>query len=185
MKRASPETAAHAVGNTTEVCILAGGLSTRMGRDKAHIHLNGRTLLSHVRTTARNLGHPVRVIRRDLVERCGPLGGVFTGLKSSRANAVLFLACDMPFVSVELLRGLLKRLSSRQRAVFATLDDVAGFPFVVRPSALEVVEGQISRKQFSIQKLATALEGRRWAVPRSRRGELRNLNTPDDLRAVR
>ena len=88
-----------------EVCILAGGLSSRMGRDKARLRLNGRTLLAQVRDAAQTLGCPVRVIRRDLVTRCGPLGGVFTALKTSRAEAVLFLACDMPFVSPELLRS--------------------------------------------------------------------------------
>lgn len=57
-----------------EVFILAGGLSARMGRDKARLRLRGRTLLAWVRAAARATGWPVRVIRRDLVPRCGPLG---------------------------------------------------------------------------------------------------------------
>ena len=84
------------------VSILAGGLSSRLGRDKARVRLGRRTLLAHVRRAAKELGLPVRVIRRDLVPRCGPLGGVFTALKTSRADAELFLACDMPFVSASL-----------------------------------------------------------------------------------
>jgi molybdopterin-guanine dinucleotide biosynthesis protein A len=168
-----------------EVSILAGGLSTRMGRDKARVVFQGRTLLAQTRAVAKELGHHVRVIRRDLVERCGPLGGVFTALTKSRADAVMFLACDMPFVSVELLKDLERRLTSGRPAVFAALDGLAGFPFIVRRDALAIVEQQIARKEFSLQRLAAALDARLWNVPAGRRSELRNLNSPGDLRAVR
>lgn len=182
MKRArSPATSRHSL----EVSILAGGQSTRMGRDKARVVFQGRTLLAQTRAVAKDLGCPVRIIRRDLVERCGPLGGVFTALTKSRADAVLFLACDMPFVSVELLKDLEKRLPPGRPAVFAALDGLAGFPFIVRRDTLALVEQQIARKEFSLQKLAAALDARLWNVPARRRSELRNLNSPEDLRAVR
>ena len=90
-----------------EACILAGGLSSRMGTDKARLRLGRKTLLGHVRAAARAAGLPLRVIRRDIVPRCGPLGGVYTALRSTRAEAVMFLSCDMPFVTGELLQRLL------------------------------------------------------------------------------
>ena len=52
-----------------EVFILAGGLSTRMGRDKSKLRLGRRTMLSIIREMAQQLHFPVRVIRRDLVPR--------------------------------------------------------------------------------------------------------------------
>ena len=96
-----------------EICILAGGLSTRMGRDKANLRIGGRTLLAHIRSTAKALGLPVRVIRCDLVPRCGPLGGIYTALKTTAADAVLFLACDMPCVTETLLQTVLRKNKSR------------------------------------------------------------------------
>ncbi|MBI3255114.1 MAG: NTP transferase domain-containing protein, partial [Nitrosarchaeum sp.] len=33
------------------------------------------------------------------VPRCGPLGGILTGLRSAKTEAVLFLACDMPLIT--------------------------------------------------------------------------------------
>src|SRR5690349_6523011 len=90
-----------------EVCILAGGLSTRMGGDKARLRLGRRTMLSIIRGTASDLGVPVRIIRKDLIARCGPLGGLLTGLKTTRADAVLFLACDMPLISRALLHKII------------------------------------------------------------------------------
>src|ERR1700733_13460686 len=94
---------------TCEICILAGGLSRRMGKDKARLRLGQRTMLALIRAQARATGLPVRVIRRDAVPRCGPLGGIVAALKTTRVEAVLFLACDMPFVTAELLEWVLKQ----------------------------------------------------------------------------
>ena len=99
----------------TEIVILAGGLSSRMGRDKSRIRLGRRTILGHVRAIAAQLHLPVRVLRRDALPRCGPLGGIYTALTRSRADAVLFLACDMPFVSPAFLKQMLKIFRSSIR----------------------------------------------------------------------
>jgi molybdopterin-guanine dinucleotide biosynthesis protein A len=156
-----------------------------MGRDKARLRLGRRTLLGHVRAQAQKLGLPVRIIRRDLVARCGPLGGVYTGLKTSRAEAEIFLACDMPFVSAAWLRVLLKACETENRPVFTALGRAAGFPFVAPASALPVVERLISKNQFALQKLAITLKARFLRPPREREWELMNVNTPEDWQAAR
>ena len=161
-----------------EVCILAGGLSTRMGRDKARLRLGGRTLLAHVRANAKQLGLPVRVIRRDAVPRCGPLGGVVTALRSARADVVLFLSCDAPFVSAAMMAVTIERLKSGTDAVFTTERDVAGFPFVLRCDFLKQVEARLVAKEFSLQRLAATLRAKRVRVPGTRSWELFNVNTP-------
>jgi len=164
------------------ISILAGGLSSRMGRDKTTLRLRGKTLLGHVRAVAKATGLPVRVIRRDVVTRCGPLGGIYTALKTSRADAELFLACDMPFVSSALLQDVSMKLSPSRLAVFAVVDGTAGFPFVIRKEALPVVEDQMARGEYSIQKLALALKARRVRIPKSRQREVQNFNTPEEFR---
>ena len=162
-----------------EVCILAGGLSTRMGRDKARLRFGRRTMLSIIRDTAGALEFPVRIIRRDAVPRCGPLGGVFTAMKTTRADAVLFLACDMPLVSPALLRRLIHASRSGQTAVFAARGGRIGFPFLLPRSALAAIQSRIKHRAFSVQPLAALLNGRIVAVPVGRR-ELMNVNTPAD-----
>lgn len=174
-----------AIQRRIAISILAGGRSARMGRDKARLRFGGRSLLGHVRAAAEATGWPVRIIRRDAVARCGPLGGIYTALKTSRAGAELFLACDMPFVSSALLTDLANRLGAKQRAVFATADDRAGFPFLLRAAALPLVEQQIHARQFSIQSLAEVLRARFFRVPKSRAVELVNINTLVDWENVR
>ena len=166
------------------VSILAGGLSSRMGRDKATLRFWGKSLLSQVRAIARQTDWPTRVIERDLVSRCGPLGGIYTALKTSRAEAELFLACDMPFVSPALLARLACALSQKRNAVFTVSGKSAGFPFLIRTEALERIEYQIRRKTFSLQALAGVLESRLVRVRQEDEAQLFNINTPEDWSAA-
>ena len=178
-RRGKPAGLPYLLEMTLEICILAGGLSTRMGRDKARLRLGGTSLLSRVRTIARVTEYPVRVIRRDVVTRCGPLGGIVTACRTSKAESILFLACDMPFVSQRLLRELI-RASGEGRAVFAAQNNRAGFPFIIPVRDLPRVEEQIRHGEFSLQELASKLEARRARLG-SRSHELFNVNTPEDV----
>jgi molybdopterin-guanine dinucleotide biosynthesis protein A len=121
-----------------------------MGRDKAKLRLGRRTLLGQIRFIAVQLGYPVRVIRKDLVERCGPLGGVYTALYKSRAERVLFLSCDQPFITLKSLERLLKAGGKRTAAVFIADDEGVGFPFWLRRSVFPLVETQIAEKRYSL-----------------------------------
>ena len=98
--------------------ILAGGKSSRFGINKAFVEINGSRLIDRVtgllsaifkRTILITnsphdysyLGLP---IYEDLIRGLGPIGGIFTGLENIHDEAGFFIACDMPFVSEDLIR---------------------------------------------------------------------------------
>ncbi len=169
-----------------EICILAGGLSSRMGRDKSRLRLGERTLLAHIRATAKEIGLPYRIIRRDLVVPCGPMGGIYTALLTARADATLFLSCDMPFVSAGLLEMLVHKAEHNETALFVEANGRVGFPLILfRRTALPVVERQLQKMAFSIQPLAQALHSQTIRLASRQARELFNINTPDDLRQAR
>ena len=106
--------------------ILAGGLSARLGRDKAGELLLGRSLLQRVIDRLAGLvdeyvvviaagqtlppveaGAPLRTVE-DLFPRVGPLGGIFTGLDAMWAARAVAVACDLPLLQPALLRELLR-----------------------------------------------------------------------------
>jgi molybdopterin-guanine dinucleotide biosynthesis protein A len=169
-----------------EICILAGGLSTRMGRDKARLRLGGKTLLRRVQDVASKTQWPARVIRRDLVARCGPLGGVYTALQTTPADSVLFLACDMPFVTVELIERLIELWPSRTGAIFTRGGGggKVGFPFILRRNILAKVERQLAEQRYSLQTLAAGCRAKIFAA-RLAGPALFNVNTPGDWEAAR
>lgn len=180
-----PMKATEQIRKDCEVCILAGGLSSRMGRDKSRLRLGRKSLIGHIRATARGMGLPVRVIRRDLIPRCGPLGGIYTALKTSRAARVLFLSCDMPFVSEQLLGELLARIRPTVQGLFVVQEKRVGFPFVLKVETLGQLEELQARRQFSLQALARTLKAETLAPKLPQAGELMNVNTPADWARAR
>jgi molybdopterin-guanine dinucleotide biosynthesis protein A len=151
-----------------------------MGRDKSKLQLDGKTLLARIRETAKALHVPTRVIRRDLVPRCGPLGGIYTALKTSSAEAVLFLACDMPHVSTALLERILQHSKDGSATVFTLSNGVAGFPFVLNRNALPTIEKLLAERHFSMQVLAAKIRAKKFRPGRAFPFDLLNVNTPKD-----
>ena len=108
--------------------ILAGGESSRMGRDKALLKLGGVPLVLRavelVEAVAgectiiggaerfgalhRTNGPTLCVVADDL-PGAGPLGGIATALRASGAEWNLIVACDLPYLTSELLRYLAGR----------------------------------------------------------------------------
>ncbi len=95
------------------VIVLAGGRSRRLGRDKALLPWRGSTLIEYMCARLREMSDDVLVVtgaeRRygdlldvpifaDELRDCGPMGGLYTGLRHARHPYSLAVACDMPFV---------------------------------------------------------------------------------------
>ncbi len=103
------------------VAIQAGGKSSRMGRDKAFVELNGRPLIEIVRDAVMDLGDELILISNkpaayahlnlpiftDLYPDHGPLGGIYTAVSQASHPHVLVVACDMPWLSRPLLTYML------------------------------------------------------------------------------
>src|ERR1035437_1135009 len=96
--------------------VLAGGRSSRMGRDKARLPFRGCDLVSAVAAAVASaagnvtlVGHPELPSIPDRYPDGGPLGGILTALDHTAADWNLIVACDMPEVTADFLKGLLAR----------------------------------------------------------------------------
>lgn len=102
------------------VVILAGGRSERIGSDKACLCLNGQTLLQRAVDNLSMLSDDIICVARseqeirvkgatvifDLPGAIGVLAALRAGLERSRYGWSLVVACDMPFISLPLVRYL-------------------------------------------------------------------------------
>lgn len=99
--------------------VLAGGKSTRMGRDKALVEVDGKPMLQHAIDVLRPqvkelivIGDPRKYRRFDVdiipddLEDLGPLGGIVTAMGQARYEHLLVMACDVPGVNAKLLEKL-------------------------------------------------------------------------------
>ena len=100
--------------------VLAGGRSKRLGKDKALLMLNGQPLLARAVHTVAALSDDLIVVTNhpeshgvaasparmvpDEVPGVGSLMGLYSGLKACRHPRAVVVACDMPFLSITLLR---------------------------------------------------------------------------------
>ena len=96
--------------------ILAGGKSSRMGKDKALLKFGEKTMLENLVDFTSGIFSETLVIVNetmkieslnlretnvyiDLIKNQGPLGGIYTGLVYSRNVANFVFTCDMPFIN--------------------------------------------------------------------------------------
>ncbi|HEY7745211.1 MAG TPA: formate dehydrogenase accessory sulfurtransferase FdhD [Desulfuromonadales bacterium] len=118
-QHAAPLTLAGRIRGVTGV-ILAGGESRRMGSDKSLLPLNGGRFIDHVYRCLAGLfdevlivtnspdlyaGLPCRTVP-DLYPLKGSLAGIHSGLSHARCGKIFVVACDMPFLSAEVIRRL-------------------------------------------------------------------------------
>lgn len=104
--------------------ILAGGKSTRMGRDKQHLKFNDDYLIDLIACRLRPLFRRLIVVTNessmsrctdlefmgDQVKGFGPLSGIYTGLRAADSRYVYVIACDMPVISPEFIDYMKERL---------------------------------------------------------------------------
>jgi molybdopterin-guanine dinucleotide biosynthesis protein A len=102
--------------------ILAGGVSSRMKRDKALLEIEGSPLLIRTARLLESVGGVPSVIGdpaayasfgmpviADDWPGAGPLGGIATALRASGAEWNLVVACDLPYLTREWLDFLVTR----------------------------------------------------------------------------
>ena len=102
--------------------ILAGGLSRRLGRDKAVVQVGGIPLICRVINTVSEVAQEtvvvVNTVERipelplprsvipvvDIYPDRGSLGGIYTGVSESTKEWSFVFSCDMPFINTDLLQ---------------------------------------------------------------------------------
>lgn len=153
-----------------------------MGSDKSKLPLGGITLLERIQRTVAPLKMKIRVIRKDAVPSCGPLGGIITALRTATAEGVLFLSNDMPFVPFSFLEEFVSRFGSEREARFTRVDERTGFPLLVRRNALTKVEQQRRDNVLALRELADRLDADMVKVSAKMADLFLNINTPEEWR---
>lgn len=183
---------------TLGAIFLAGGKSSRMGRDKGFVDFRCRPMAAWGLDLLRQFTPDLLIVANrpeyqefgppvfpDEYHDLGPLAGIVTGLRHSPADLNIVLSCDMPMVSPILIRWMLDSYADEPVLVCTwdgRLQPLAG---LYHKSALPDFERLIDRRQF---KLSVALEVVGAAVldpenhlPGFDQDWFRNFNSPAEL----
>jgi molybdopterin-guanine dinucleotide biosynthesis protein A len=177
--------------------ILAGGKSSRMGRDKAFLEIGGRTLLARQIQTVREAGagevfisgragvnysEPGCRVLTDQFSRIGPLVGIHAALAVATASRLLVLAVDL----VEMDAAFLRELT---QAGICVIPRVAGeiepLAAVYPCKATCIAELMLREGKFAVRDFAEACVQAGLAqfadFPVTFSSRFHNLNSPADL----
>ena len=184
--------------------VLAGGRSSRFGRDKLAEPIDGKALLDHaidaVRVSAdeiivvvapndgRSVPPGVRLVRDDAAFE-GPLAGLLAGLRAAREPVVVVTAGDMPEVQPAVIEALLAALAGS--GVDAAVLEEAGrsrpLPMAVKrdpatAAAERLIAGGERRLRALLEAITTTVIAEAdWRVLDSDGRSLHDVDTPDDL----
>jgi len=183
--------------------ILAGGHSRRFGKNKALIDIHGRSLISIIvdefraefedviiSTNEPDLYQDMGVTCvKDIYPDSGSLSGIFSSLKHSRHEYIVTVACDMPFVNMDLVRYMWERAEGSDIVIPRHKGFVEPLHAIYSRTCLGVMEKNIREQELRIVKIFPSLkvlyveeEEIKRMDPRAR--SFMNINTREDYDKV-
>ena len=186
------------------LAIFVGGGSTRMGTDKGLLRPPGsdRTILetlvveglaAEVRPVLVGQAEPYASVVPELPRLddeprdAGPLGGLNASLQRARRDGrarVIAVACDMPYVTAEVLRALANHRSDAAVVAPRRGPDAPWEPMLARyevDAVLAVLDTAIADGRRSFQSLFRSLEIDALPMTAELSTALRDWDTPDDI----
>lgn len=145
------------------IAVLAGGQSKRMGQNKAFLEVGGRRVIERVLEVVSPLTDDLFIstnsaeqytefglrLVADIYPDKAALGGIYSVIHAARYDAVLVVACDMPFLNAGLLKYLIE---------LAPLADViAPVPEPPQPETLHAVYSKRCLPAIETRLLANKL----------------------------
>jgi len=185
--------------------VLAGGESSRMGRSKAALEVDGAPMLVRTARLVESVTGAATVIGglndgpsfglsviADDWPGAGPLGGIATALRATAAPWNLIVACDLPYLTKAWLEFLVARaLASQADAVVPTTTRGAEPLCAVyhqrcEPAIRAALERGVRKVTDGLKDvLVELIDPFEWKAFDSEGLLFKNMNTPEDYEEAR
>ncbi|UCH89551.1 MAG: molybdenum cofactor guanylyltransferase [Thermoplasmata archaeon] len=186
--------------------ILAGGESSRFGKNKSLLELDNKPLITWVISALANfgeliisisseddisiydnlIGHPHKFII-DIIHKQGPFGGLLSAATASEGEYIAFAPCDAPLVTEELYEILFEAAKGAEGAV----PKINGYwePLVAvykKDPLITLLETNLKLNKIRLGLICETLDIREvrsdeLAVQNIGPEHFLNINTPEDL----
>ena len=183
--------------------ILAGGKSTRMGKNKALIEIEGIPIIERICALFKELFQEVWIItdqeelfaglgarlHDDLIPNLGALGGLYSGLVLASFPYSFCVACDMPFLRESLIDFLLRRIDGFAAVVPKTRDGWQPLHAVYSKACLDPIKEVVAEGRTKIIDIYPRIKIRTVEEEEFRsldpvNESFININTPEDLARI-
>lgn len=190
--------------------ILAGGKSSRFGRDKAFEKLGGQSMICRVIQALAMVSGDINIVVSednrqpfidaklgqmvlvDVYPDARVLGGIYTGLINSGTHYILAVGCDMPFINPDLLQYMVSiARESNADVVVPTLNGKREVLHAIYSrNCIPEMQALLSKNIFTVIRFFEAVDTRYVSekeIEKFDKNHLSfiNVNTQADLLAAR
>lgn len=187
--------------SSVEAFVLAGGSSVRMGQNKQHLLLGGRSVTGRVCDLLMSVFEKVTmVVNRerpalpeeplfvvDTFPGLGPLAGIHTALLSSCTEYVFVCGSDMPFLNGSLIRSMIEKISPQYHII--TVETASGrvepLHSVYSRACIPVIENMLKDGKLSVHSLQEKMKNLYKKIIPDDELSVFNINTPSDMDKAR
>ncbi|SFD77120.1 molybdenum cofactor guanylyltransferase [Lentibacillus persicus] len=151
--------------------VLSGGKSTRMGKTKSLLDLNGRPVISHVTDEMEAFCDDTAVITndpaayqflgfdlyQDRYKEKGPLAGIETAIQHIDADVYVMAACDTPFIHRAVYHHLIESLGYADAVIPIYNDRMHPLSGIYTKHVLSPIQNLLDENERKIRTLFNAI----------------------------
>ncbi len=176
--------------------LLAGGLSSRMGTNKAFLLFQGESLIERSLRKLHQVCSPVAIaggvpalaafgsVIEDRTSGNGPLGGIVAALEQTTAEWNLFIAVDMPLLPVRVLQQLIGGFDQSSLVTLARAEgQVQPLCGIYARQALPVLRAELEKGNRRVRAAAEATGALTYWQAQNP-AWFTNVNTPEEFAAA-
>jgi molybdopterin-guanine dinucleotide biosynthesis protein A len=149
--------------------ILAGGKNARMGREKAYLRIGERTIIEEQSDALSRIFDEIIIVANsqnyfenidvkvvtDIIPDSGPLGGLYSGLAVSSNIHSFLLACDMPFINLQLIDYMINQIGENDIVIPVSSKGIETLFAVYSLNCLETIRRQVEFKNLKLLDILT------------------------------
>ena len=174
--------------------ILAGGKSSRMGRDKALLKFKNKTFVEIIYDNLKDICSEVIISSNnpkvkiagvktveDDIKDIGPMGGLFTCLKLSKTELSIVVSVDTPFVTKKTISKI--ALHSDGYDITFVKQNNKAHPLIgiYRKNIIELLKSEIDSEKYKVMQMIKKSNHQIITINDNFKDEFFNINTPEDF----
>jgi len=180
--------------------LLAGGKSSRMGKDKGLIKLADKPMAKYAIETLEHMGLTPTIVSnneayaslgypliKDIVPDKGPMGGLHTAMEDNQATYVFLVSCDLPFVPKEAFQKLIDAINGQSVIVSEFMGKTNPLFALYHKNLKEQIRENVDLEKLKMQDFISDTDFEKVdmedLVLQSPK-RFTNINTPEDLNKI-
>jgi len=182
--------------------ILCGGKSSRMGKNKALLTLNGKFIIRYVidvlnefcdnlliSTNTDELNFLNIETVADEYKNIGPIAGILSALKKSSTEQNIILSCDTPFITREFIAYMLRETNTYDVLLPVFNDHLQPMTGIFNKRLIPHIEQEISEGNYIPPRIFEKSKLKKLRVNENTSGWHQhlffNINSPEDYDLAR